>query len=79
MAASIEMPFGSRTLVGTRSHVLDGGTDPHGNGKFFCLLATNLIMQFNPVISYRTQCTVCTVHSTECGPECTQSRALCMG
>jgi len=28
MAALIEMPFGFRTRVGPRNHVLDGGPDP---------------------------------------------------
>jgi len=28
MAAPIEMPFGLRTLVGPRNHILDGGPDP---------------------------------------------------
>jgi len=28
MAAPIEMPFGLRTRVGPRNHVLDGGPDP---------------------------------------------------
>ena len=31
----IEMPFGLRTLVGSRNHVLDGGPDPiSGRGNF---------------------------------------------
>jgi len=33
-AAPIEMPFGLRTRVGPRNHVLDTGPDPHGKGKF---------------------------------------------
>jgi len=28
-AAPIQMPFGFRTQVGPRNHVLDGGPDPH--------------------------------------------------
>ena len=35
-AEPIEMPFGLRTWVGPRDHVLDGGSDPPmGRGKFF--------------------------------------------
>ena len=34
-AEPIEMPFGLRTLVGTRKHILDGGPDPHAKGQFF--------------------------------------------
>ena len=35
MAELIEMPFGLRTWVGPRDHVLDGGSDPPmGRGKF---------------------------------------------
>jgi len=35
MAEPIEMPFGLRTWVGPRDHVLDGGSDPPmGRGKF---------------------------------------------
>jgi len=34
-AAPIELPFGLRTWVGLRNHVLDGGPDPlMGRGKF---------------------------------------------
>jgi len=33
-AESSEMPFGSRTLVGSRNHVLDGVQIPHGSGQF---------------------------------------------
>ena len=33
-AAPLEMPFGLRTPVGPGNHVLDGGPDPHGEGKF---------------------------------------------
>ena len=34
-AEAIEMPFGLRTWVGPRDHVLDGGSDnPMGRGKF---------------------------------------------
>ena len=29
----IEMPFGLRTRVGPRNHVLDGVAIPHGNGE----------------------------------------------
>jgi len=32
MAASIEMPFGLRTRVGPRNHVLDEGPDPPWEG-----------------------------------------------
>ena len=35
MAEPIEMPFGLRTWVGPRDHVLDGGSDPHGKGQIF--------------------------------------------
>ena len=36
MAALIELPFGLRTWVGPRNHVLDGGPDPPmGRGKFW--------------------------------------------
>ena len=31
-AGPIEMPFGTRTRVGPRNHVLDGGADPPGEG-----------------------------------------------
>jgi len=35
MAALVEMPFGLRTWVGPRNHVLDGGPDaPMGRGNF---------------------------------------------
>ena len=35
MAEPIEMPFGLRTGVGPRNHVLDGGQDhPMGTGNF---------------------------------------------
>jgi len=35
-AEPIEMPFGLRTWVGPRDHVLDGSSDPHmGRGKYF--------------------------------------------
>ena len=34
MAHSIGMPFGLRTQVGPRYHVLDGDPDPHGKGQF---------------------------------------------
>jgi len=34
-AESIDIPFGLRTLVGLRNHVLDGRPDPHGKGQFF--------------------------------------------
>jgi len=34
-AAPVEMPFGLRTWVGPRNHVLDGGQMPHGKGRFF--------------------------------------------
>ena len=35
MVAPIEMPFGMRTRVGPRNHVLDGGPDPAmGRGNF---------------------------------------------
>ena len=34
MAEPIDMPFGLRTRVGPRNHVLDGGPDLHGNGQF---------------------------------------------
>jgi len=35
MAEPMEMPFGSRTRVGPRNHVLDGGPDPPmGRGNF---------------------------------------------
>jgi len=30
----IEIPFGLRTLVGPRNHVLDEGPDPHEKGQF---------------------------------------------
>ena len=34
-AEPIEMPFGLRTWLGPRDHVLDGGSDPPmGRGKF---------------------------------------------
>ena len=34
-AELIEMPFGLRTWLGPRDHVLDGGSDPPmGRGKF---------------------------------------------
>jgi len=34
-AEPIEMPFGLRTWVGPRDHVIDGGSDPPmGKGKF---------------------------------------------
>jgi len=33
-AAPIEMPFGLRTPVGPRNHVLDGVQIPHGKGPF---------------------------------------------
>jgi len=34
-AAPIEMPFGLRTQMGPRNHVLDGGLDPPmGRGNF---------------------------------------------
>ena len=33
-AESIELPFGLRTWVGQRNHILDGGPDPHGKGHF---------------------------------------------
>jgi len=33
-AAPIDMPFGLRTAVGPRNHVLDGGPDPRGKGQF---------------------------------------------
>jgi len=35
-ATPIEMPFGLRTWVGPRNHVLDGGPQPHvvGRGNF---------------------------------------------
>jgi len=32
MAASIEMPFGFRTRMGPRNHVLDEGPDPPWEG-----------------------------------------------
>jgi len=32
MAELIEMPFGSRTRIGPRNHVLDGGSDPAWKG-----------------------------------------------
>ena len=34
MAQPIEMPFGLRTHMGTRNHVLDGDPDPQGKGNF---------------------------------------------
>jgi len=34
-AEAIEMPFGSRTWVGPRDHVLDGGSDPPWEGAIF--------------------------------------------
>jgi len=33
-AELIEMPFGLRTWVSSRNHVLDGSPDPHGRGNF---------------------------------------------
>jgi len=33
MAELIEMPFGMHTHVAPRTHVLDCGPDPQGNGK----------------------------------------------
>jgi len=33
-AAPIEMPFGFRTRVGPKNHVLDGVHIPHGKGQF---------------------------------------------
>jgi len=35
MAEPIEMPFGLRTWVGPRDHVLDGGLDPPWQGANF--------------------------------------------
>jgi len=36
MAEPIEIPFGLRTWVGPRDHVLDGGSDPpNGKGQIF--------------------------------------------
>ena len=32
-AQPIEMPFGLRTWVSPKNHVLDGGPDPHGKGQ----------------------------------------------
>jgi len=34
MAEPIEMPFGMKTRVGPRNHVLDGALDPRGKGNF---------------------------------------------
>jgi len=34
MAEPIEMPFGTKTWVGPRNHVLDGDRDPQGKGHF---------------------------------------------
>ena len=34
-AEPIEMPFGLKTPVGPRNHVLDGGPDPHGKRQFW--------------------------------------------
>jgi len=31
----IKMPFGLRTWVGPRNHVLDGARSPHGKGQFW--------------------------------------------
>jgi len=33
-AEQVEVLFGLWTCVGLRRHVLDGGPDPHANGKF---------------------------------------------
>jgi len=33
-AEPIEMPFGLRTWVETRNHVLNGDPDPHEQGQF---------------------------------------------
>jgi len=47
MAEPIEMPFGLRTWLGPRDHVLDGGSDPPmGRGKF---LGEN----GHPIVKYR--------------------------
>ena len=36
MAEPIDFPFGLRTRVGPKNHVLDGGPDPtHGKGQFW--------------------------------------------
>jgi len=35
MAEPIEMPFGLRTWLGRRDHVLDGGSDPPWEGGNF--------------------------------------------
>ena len=46
-AEPIEIPFGLRTLVGPRDHVLDGGSDPPmGRGTF---LGEN----GRPIVNYR--------------------------
>jgi len=46
-AHPIEMPFGLMTWVGSRDHVLDGGSDlPMGRGKF---LGDNGL----PIVKYR--------------------------
>jgi len=34
-AEPIEMPFGGLSRVGQRSHVLDGGADPQGEGAIY--------------------------------------------
>ena len=52
-AEPIEMPFGLRTWVIPRDHVLDGGSDPPmGRGK---LLGEN----GRPVVKYRDTTVVC--------------------
>ena len=36
-AEPIKMPFGLRTWLGPRDHVLDGGSDPHGKRQILGL------------------------------------------
>jgi len=45
-AEPIEMPFGLRTLVGPRNHVLDGVQIAHGKGNF-------LGGKGHPIVKYR--------------------------
>ena len=50
-AAPIEMPFGLRTRVGPRNHVLDGGPDSPWEGAIFR-------GKWHPIVKYRGHCAV---------------------
>jgi len=51
MAEPIEMPFGLRTWVGPRNHVLDGGPHPPENGQFWG--------RGRPIVKYGDTAVIC--------------------